>query len=202
MWAARKALLEQRLAFAPSVRSDLSYPPGYLHGTGFRETLWVGVNPNHGGPNRTARSIGKSAVTSVTTDAPKRVVVDAEIGVDEAVACRDDHAPWHLRVRLPHVVGHVGRCLADQLEIAQRRVVDQRVGDESRLIHPSRVGQHLLGEGDHVVDIEKRHSRTPSDMHSLAFDIGPQLWTKRLVGDQVHPTPEQIFEKELHAEVA
>lgn len=67
MWAARKALLEQRLAFAPSVRSDLSYPPGYLHGTGFRETLWVGVNPNHGGPNRTARSIGKSAVTSVTS---------------------------------------------------------------------------------------------------------------------------------------
>lgn len=34
---------------------------------GFRETPWVGVNPNHGEPNRTARSIGKSAVTSVTT---------------------------------------------------------------------------------------------------------------------------------------
>lgn len=57
----------QRLAIAPSACVASSYPSGYLHGMGFRETPWVGVNPNHGEPNRTARSIGKSAVTSVTT---------------------------------------------------------------------------------------------------------------------------------------
>jgi hypothetical protein len=39
-------------------------------------------------------------------------------------------------------------------------------------------------------------------MHGLAFDIGPQLGAQRLVGDQVHPTPEQILEKVLHAKVA
>ncbi|MBS1132947.1 MAG: hypothetical protein H6R02_88 [Burkholderiaceae bacterium] len=57
----------QRLAFTPWAGAASSYPSGYLHGMGFRETPWVGVNPNHGGPNRTARSIGKSAVTSATT---------------------------------------------------------------------------------------------------------------------------------------
>lgn len=34
---------------------------------GLTRDPWVGMNPNHGGPNRTARSIGKSAVTSVMT---------------------------------------------------------------------------------------------------------------------------------------
>lgn len=39
-------------------------------------------------------------------------------------------------------------------------------------------------------------------MHRLAFDIGPQLWAKRLVGDQVDRPAEQIFEEELDADVA
>lgn len=57
----------QRLAIAPSACVASSYPSGYLHGTGFRETPWVGVNPHHGERSRTARNIGKSVVTSVTT---------------------------------------------------------------------------------------------------------------------------------------
>ena len=53
-----------------------------------------------------------------------------------------------------HIIRHLGCGLTDRLEVAQRGALDQTAGPERLLIQPIRVGNHLLGEGDHVVDVE------------------------------------------------
>ena len=41
-----------------------------------------------------------------------------------------------------------------------------------------------------------------SDMHSFLFDVGPQFSAQGLVGNQIDGAPEQVFQIELHAEIA
>ncbi len=43
---------------------------------------------------------------------------------------------------------------------------------------------------------------TGLDTDCLAFNVGAQLRTKSLVGDQVDGTAKQVFQVELHAKVA
>lgn len=69
--------------------------------------------------------------------------------------------------------------------------------------HPPRGAQASTFSPKAIMpSMQKRHSRTPSDMHGLALDIGSQFSAQRLVCHEVHPSPEEVLEKELHAEIA
>jgi hypothetical protein len=87
-------------------------------------------------------------------NAPKRVVVEAEIAVNQAVSRCDDLPPRNLRHRRLNIDWNVARSLADQFEIAQCRVLCERARDETILIHTVRVSHHALRELQHVADIQ------------------------------------------------
>ena len=57
--------------------------------------------------------------------APDDVVVDSEVTVDQSVAGGDDHPLWDLGVGRPHRFGDVRGRFADQLQVAQGRVVNE-----------------------------------------------------------------------------
>jgi hypothetical protein len=87
-------------------------------------------------------------------DAPQGVVVDAQVAVNQPVACSDDQAPWHIWMRSTDRIRYMRCGLPDQLQVAHRRVVDEAARNERLLIQPGRSGNHLLGEMDHVVDVK------------------------------------------------
>jgi hypothetical protein len=58
-------------------------------------------------------------------DAPNRVVVDAQVAVNQAVARREDLPPRNVRVCSADPFGNVGRGLSNQLQIAQVGIISQ-----------------------------------------------------------------------------
>jgi hypothetical protein len=87
-------------------------------------------------------------------NAPKRIVVDAKVAVYQAVAGSDDEAPGDLRMGRARGIGNVRRRLADEFQVADGCILVEPTGDKPRLVEAIRVGQHLLGEGDHVVYVK------------------------------------------------
>ena len=77
---------------------------------------------------------GKQGWNVATDNAPKGIVVDAKIAVDQSVARGDNEPPRNLRIGRTHCIRHMGRCLADQFQIAQGGIVVKSAGDKIRLI--------------------------------------------------------------------
>jgi len=87
-------------------------------------------------------------------DAPQGVVVDAEIAVDQPITGSYDHPPGDLRMRGSNLVRDMSRRLAGEFQVAQGSIVDEPARHESGLVETIGVGEYLLGENDHVVEIE------------------------------------------------
>ncbi len=90
----------------------------------------------------------------VLYDAPKGVVVDAKVGMDEAVAGRDDLAPRNIWVCGAHALGNSGSGLADKLQVAQGRIIGEPVRDETLLVQVCSIGEYLARKVEHIADVE------------------------------------------------
>ena len=91
---------------------------------------------------------------------PKRIVVDAEIAMDQTISGGHHHSPGHLRMFRTYKFRHMTRGLADKFKIAYRRVVDQAVGDKTLLVKSAGVIGNFLGKVNHVVNVETPFART------------------------------------------
>ena len=90
----------------------------------------------------------------VADDAQKDVVVDAEVGVNQAVTRGDDLPTGDVRRRVTHGLGNAGGCFLDELEVAQGRIVGDRASLETRLVQALGVLEHPVDETEHVIDVE------------------------------------------------
>jgi hypothetical protein len=73
----------------------------------------------------------------VLDDAPKYVVVNTEIPMNQTVACGDDQPLGNQGIRLTDLIGNMDSSLTDQLQIADGGIVVQTTGNESLLIESS-----------------------------------------------------------------
>lgn len=70
----------------------------------------------------------------ILNDAPDRIVIDTEITVYQPIARSNNHTPRNIGMYRPDIIRNMGRCLADQFEIAQRSVVIQATGFKTYLV--------------------------------------------------------------------
>ena len=103
--------------------------------------------------------VGKQGREVTLDDAPKGIVVDAEITVDQPVTSGDNEAPGNLRIGGTHCVRDMGRRLTDQFQVAQDGVVVKATGDETSLVEAVGIGDDLLGKANHVVKIKPPFAR-------------------------------------------
>jgi len=80
----------------------------------------------------------------ILDDAPERVVVDAEIAMDEAVSGGDDDAPGDFGMGCADRIRDMGGGFADQLQVAQGGVVGQATGHETGLVESVGIAEYLF----------------------------------------------------------
>lgn len=91
-----------------------------------------------------ARHTGRVGVCSVTSGPGL-----TQIATELTVAARS-----RLPLVVYYCVGNMRSSLADQLQVSHCRIVDNFRRHKSCLVQVGGVGQNLLGEGDHVIDVE------------------------------------------------
>lgn len=70
----------------------------------------------------------------ILDNAPQRIVVDAEIAVNQLVTGGDNHAPGDLRIGCPKVIRNMGCGFADRLQIAKGCIVNDSARQEISLV--------------------------------------------------------------------
>ena len=98
----------------------------------------------------------------------------------------------------------LGCRFTDELEIAQGGVIAHGAGVERGLLQPGGIVPDPFAEPGHVLDVEAPPpgSRSLSDKHRLALDVGTQLLAQSAVGHQIDGATQQVFDIEPRAEVA
>ncbi len=103
---------------------------------------------------------------SVAYDAPHRIEVAAEIGVNQPVTRGDHLPPRDPGGAFSQLVGHVRGGLAQQLEIAQGGVVAHLIRGERLALDALRICEDALAERDHVLDVQRGIAQMPTASRS------------------------------------
>ena len=116
----------------------------------------------------------------ILNDAPKRVVIDAEIAMNQPVAGSYYHAPGDFIMCIPNFFRGVGSSFTNQFKVAQSGILNRPVLNEPRLVKPLGIGKHLFSEIDHVIEVKPpfamagiRHSPAPVRCKGAVPAAGP-----------------------------
>jgi hypothetical protein len=93
-------------------------------------------------------------------DAPERVAIDAEVAVDRAMTCGDDHPPRDFVVRAPDRVRNVCGRFAEPFQMACGCILGQAAGEKLGLGELSRLAQRSFPEAKPVQDVKPPFARS------------------------------------------